>query len=169
MSPEASGSAARVARLAQEIRDDRDALTRLCQDLRELARRWENPSKAEVALGAVTVHAWYTGLERIFERVARQLDGEVPTGRQGHADLLRQVTVEVPGIRPAVVSSELHAELRQVLAFRHFFRHAYAVTLAPDLLKKEVDRVGSLADEVDASLDAFLRFLSATLNSLGNA
>lgn len=39
------------------------------------------------------------------------------------------MALEIPGVRPAVLGTQsLHA-LRELLAFRHFFRHAYSVPL----------------------------------------
>ena len=42
------------------------------------------------ALSQVLI-SFYTGLERIFERVARRIDHSLPQGERWHTDLLHQV------------------------------------------------------------------------------
>ena len=74
--------AAVVARLRGEIREDRALLARCIADADQARMRLavtpDDP--AVLALGAVAVHGWYTGLETVLERIARQIDREVPQG-----------------------------------------------------------------------------------------
>jgi hypothetical protein len=43
-------------------------------------------------------------LARIFQYIASQVDHSLPSGRDPHRELLQQMTVEIPEIRPAVLS-----------------------------------------------------------------
>lgn len=49
---------------------------------------------------ALNLHGLYTGMERIFERIAVTVDGSKPKGENWHKALLQQVSNEVPGVRP---------------------------------------------------------------------
>ena len=45
---------------------------------------------------ALNLHGFYSGLERLFEIVARQLDQAVPAGETWHRDLLLQMARHLP-------------------------------------------------------------------------
>lgn len=165
MGPEARATAASLARLLAEIRADRKGLAARLKDAGEAQRRLSgdpNDPGAQ-AMAGVALHAWYTGFEAILERVARELDGSVPSGDRWHRDLLYQGSAEVPGVRQAVFDPADVHELTQLLAFRHFFRHAYAVEFDPARLRTELTRLGSLGPRVELTLDHFEAFLSSAM------
>ena len=60
---------------------------------------------------ALNLHGFYSGVERLFEKIAGTVDGYLPEGANWHQELLNQMCVEVPGIRPAIVSIELKEKL----------------------------------------------------------
>jgi hypothetical protein len=74
---------------------------------------------------ATCLHSFYTGIERIFETIVRNVDGARSQGPEWHRELLNAVSVEQPGLRPAVLSEESFAALEELRAFRHLFRHLY--------------------------------------------
>jgi hypothetical protein len=156
-------SVAKLSRLRGELREDRVQLARCVADGRlartRLASTPDDP--AVLALGAVVLHGWYTGLETLLERVARQLDGDVPTGARWHRELLTQLSVEVPRVRPAVLDPALVAPLAELLGFRHFFRHAYGVVLDAARIGSRLAVLEQLVPEVDAALDRLDAFLAA--------
>ncbi|HHC25204.1 MAG TPA: hypothetical protein ENK58_07325 [Desulfobacterales bacterium] len=51
---------------------------------------------------ALNMHGFYSGTERVFQLIARAVDGSVPQGANWHRMLLDQMICEVPGVRPAV-------------------------------------------------------------------
>jgi hypothetical protein len=95
--------AVRLRRLQVELRADIAALVARSTETRELSERWEATGalgRPELVLVAVNLHGWYTAAETAYERVARLLDQVVPEGPGWHADLLAQMRIEVPGLRP---------------------------------------------------------------------
>lgn len=60
---------------------------------------------------ALNLHSYYSGVERIFEDIARTVDGTIPDGADWHQRLLFQMSAEIPGIRPAVVDRKTRAGL----------------------------------------------------------
>ncbi|RMF30687.1 MAG: antitoxin, partial [Chloroflexi bacterium] len=40
---------------------------------------------------ALNLHSFYSGLERLFELIARHVDGKLPNGATWHRDLLKQM------------------------------------------------------------------------------
>jgi hypothetical protein len=73
----------------------------------------------------------YSGMERMLMRIVRTLDRHVPDGPDWHADLLRRLSVDVPGRRPAVISEETRRRLDDLRAFRHRERNTYVRDLDP--------------------------------------
>lgn len=109
---------------------------------------------ATAALAAV-LHSFYTGVEHIFLIIAKRFDQHTPAGSAWHRELLVQMSTATPQ-RTAIVSPTLAQELAAYLAFRHFFRHAYAVLL--DWRRMEAI-VGTLPDvwaRAKMELTAFL-------------
>ncbi|HEX2689336.1 MAG TPA: hypothetical protein VHN14_22095 [Kofleriaceae bacterium] len=105
-------------------------------------------------------------MEAALARVARLLEGSVPQGFDWHQHLLHAMSLEIPSVRPAVLSPASHAALRKLLGFRYFFRHAYAIALDPDQLAAL--RATALALRVPLqrdldALDSFLEELAANL------
>ena len=94
---------------------------------------------------ASMLHDLYTGVERILIKIAEELGGGIPRSEQWHRDLLRSMAMELPDLRPAVFSRELHDLLVPYLRFRHFFRNVYGYVLDESRL-----------DELDAGFDAAL-------------
>jgi len=72
---------------------------------------------------------FYMGVENIFRTIAEELNGGAPRGDGWHKRLLTGMAVEQKGVRPAVISPALCAELVQFLGFRHVVRQAYGFQL----------------------------------------
>ena len=53
---------------------------------------------------ALNLHGFYSGLERIFEIIATNIDAKKPNGENWHQQLLDQMAEEIPSVRPAVIS-----------------------------------------------------------------
>jgi hypothetical protein len=92
---------------------------------------------------AFNLHSFYAGIERIFELIANEIDGGVMGGESWHNNLLRQMAVDLPGVRPAVLSTETAESLAEYLRFRHLIRNIYVFRL-------DVTRMAHLAQEIDA-------------------
>jgi len=60
---------------------------------------------------ALNLHGFYNGIERVLELIAVDLDGATLGGDAWHTELLRQVELEVPSLRPAVISTETRRRL----------------------------------------------------------
>ena len=53
---------------------------------------------------------------RIRQEISDVVDQAKPTGANWHQELLRQMTIEIPGIRPAVLSEENKIRLMNFVA-----------------------------------------------------
>jgi hypothetical protein len=155
---------ARYALLAGRIRQELAALERVV-DRVERAERARRSGSAEADLltdaAALKLHNMYSGLERIFTQIASNVDQSVPSGSDWHREPLRQMTIAIPGLRPAALSVEVAGHVDEYLRFRHVVRHVYAFDLEPDRVEGLASRLRPTFLAVKADLVAFADFLDS--------
>lgn len=108
---------------------------------------------------SVALHHYYGGVESLMERVAQVFEGVPVKSDRWHQDLLFAMTLSVQGLRPPLWSAESLAGLRELLGFRHFFRHAYAVALDPAKLERLARSMESLHEHVLKDVRDFVAFV----------
>lgn len=147
--------------LQELVEDELAALEQIVQAMQEGMSSLDiTPSQFAMQALASYLHQFYTGCERIFERIALTVDGGLPGGAYSHANLLAQMARALPGIRPSVLDDGLWLRLQDYLAFRHFFRHAYGYTLEWARLSPLVAGMSTTLADVQAQLRAFLVILA---------
>ncbi len=110
---------------------------------------------------ALNLHGFYNGIERVMELIAVDLDGVTLGGEAWHAELLRQVELEVPSLRPAVISSETRRRLDEYRRFRHRVRNIYAANLNASQLEGLVSQLMTTWENLKTELSAFADYLDS--------
>ncbi|MCK5008064.1 MAG: hypothetical protein KAR73_11795 [Spirochaetales bacterium] len=110
---------------------------------------------------ALNLHGFYNGIERVLELIAVDLDGATLGGDVWHTELLRQVELEVPSLRPAVISSETRRRLDECRRFRHRLRNIYAANLNASQLEGLVSQLMSTWEILKAEFVAFADYLDS--------
>jgi hypothetical protein len=110
---------------------------------------------------ALNLHGFYSGLERIFERIASRVDETVPGGASWHQELLNQMAIEIPEERPAVISADLKEELEAYRGFRHIVRNVYTYHLRPEKMAPLVEKLPQVFAAAENQIAAFARFLQS--------
>ena len=110
---------------------------------------------------ALNLHGFYTGVEHIFEDIARTLENSVPSGSDWHVDLLTQLAGEIEGIRPAVISRETRTCLDEYRGLRHVVRNVYAFNLRSARLHELTIGLKDCFDRVQKELLALAEFLGS--------
>ena len=108
---------------------------------------------------ALNLHGFYSGVERLFKKIAGTIDGTMPEGANWHQELLTQMSIEVPGVRPAVISLELKEKLEEYRGFRHVVRNVYTYHLDPEKVKPLVKPIIRVRKKLEKELSAFARFI----------
>ena len=163
---------ARLARLSAEVAIDRAALAARAEETSSLLAAWGEGvtlSRADLTLVAANLHGYYTALETLCERVARQLDETVPAGPAWHADLLSQMQVEVPGLRPVVVPANVISDLHELRRFRHFFRNAYVLDFDPVLVRAHAERLVRVHASIAPAVGNFELHVRHTMETLAQS
>ena len=78
-------------------------------------------------------------------------------GPDWHRRLLRSMTTERSGVRPAVLDIALAERLDELLAFRHHFRNLYVLDLRGERVADLLELVQRLHGEVVDDLRGFQR------------
>ena len=66
---------------------------------------------------ALNLHSFYSALERVFELIALELDGGALGGESWHIELLRQMSLDVPDVRPPVLQPDTAVRLDEYRKF----------------------------------------------------
>lgn len=59
-------------------------------------------------------------------RISQHFENQLPADRR-HAELLHKMTIEIPGVRPQILSDRTAELLGEIIRFRHFRRYYYAL------------------------------------------
>ena len=159
----------RLRRLLAELRVDLEALCARHREVVAALRGWDagaEPERTVVIVTAVNLHGWYTALEHGLERVARLVDQTLPSGSTWHVELLAQMQLEIPELRPAVIPAGVASELNELRKFRHFFRNAYVLELDPTRVRARALDLAQAHPPVEAGWRGLLEHVQAALTML---
>ncbi len=145
-------------KLTQRINDE---LTKISETLARIQRGLEVIETAPVDIKeyiersiANDLADISNGLERIFERIAREVDAQLPGGSRWHKDLLEQMTKKQPE-RPPVISEKTYPLLEALLDFRHKVRNIYGSEIEYDKTEAHAKAIGELFANVSQELRTF--------------
>ena len=96
----------------------------------------------------------YSGLERIFERIAREVDAQLPYGSRWHEELLELMTKKRPE-RPPVLSEKTYLLLEVLLDFRYKVKNIYGTELEYDKVEARAKVIEELFANVSQELNTF--------------
>ena len=143
--------------LKADIAADGQVIARLYEALFGAWDKLDTPEQAIVV--GYYLHNLYMAFEHIFERVAETFENQIADKSQWHAQLLRRMSLDIPELRPHLVSDEAYECLDELRRFRHVFRSAYTVKLDADRLKLAVNRARRLRELYPSELSRFQVFL----------
>lgn len=161
MTREASDPRQRFVRLAAAVRQQRNLIGRVVGEAKEALVDFDGqkpPPRELRGIGAI-VHDFYTGIEHLFERIAPELNGGLPAGPSWHRELLDDMTLDLPGVRPPVLRTETAQALHEFLRFRHLFRNLYGFEIEWPRLRALLEKLPGTWSAVEADVDRFVVFL----------
>lgn len=148
------------APLSGQIRQDLDELEYLVtQTTRLVQKALATGDDDYLGTVALNLHSFYTGAERIFEGIAKEVDKFMPSGSDWHLRLLRQMSAEIRGIRPPIITPETRNNLDEYRGFRHVLRNVYTFNLRPDRIQELANNLPVCYAALNEDLSAFIEFL----------
>jgi len=152
-----------VLRLSAEIQEELVLLQQIQEQANSAQARFNAtpPDGLELRGVAAILQDFYNGAENVFKRIAGELNGGLPSGANWHVQLLRDMTLDLPGLRPAVIRQTTANQLKEYLDFRHVFRHAYGFPLQWEPIKGLLARFAAAYEPFVADVQQFIHFLQA--------
>ena len=108
-----------------------------------------NLSDLELAGVAALIHSFYNGIENILKQAVQGKGHKLPQGQTWHRDLIQMALAE------GIICAPTAESLKQYLAFRHFFSHAYAFEVYAERIVPLVDGVNEVLKKLLADLERF--------------
>ena len=99
--------------------------------------------------------------ETMLIRLEAALGLPAREGPDWHRRALSDAALDLPGLRPAVYPRDVEREWGELLAFRHFLRHAYAADLDPERLTRNVERLERTVSATQPAIAALVAVLGA--------
>lgn len=147
-----------VGRIHQEL-DDLESVVARAERGIQAARQRPEDQELYIDSAALNLHDFYTGLERIFQQIGATVDGKIPDGGNWHRELLQQMQMDVPELRPPVLSAESVMAVDEFLRFRHVLRNVYAFQFDPEQIARLVKQMHPAWNTVRQELLTFASFL----------
>ncbi len=156
-------SSSQVAILQGQIKSGLDVLQRI-QDHLDSFMADELQKMGRTTVSAVIISdglcRFYTAIETVFVRIAKFFENSLE-GERWHADLLDRMAFSIPDIRPRVISDKTHADLRELMKFRHFSR--YYVELEHDWERLDflLRKYEAVKEKLRTDIEAFLKLVGS--------
>lgn len=112
-----------------------------------------------VDAAAHNLHDFYSALERLFLQIAKVVDRSVPEGERWHRELLEQMRLPMPPVRPPVLQARTVLQLDEYLRFRHVVRNVYSFHIDPQRVVQLVEQIRPLFVDVAEQLGQFAQML----------
>ncbi len=147
--------------IISEIKEELSRIDMIKEEHTELIKKIDikNPEQHEVrAIGSI-LHDFYSGIERIFRKIATEVDEGLPKGVSWHRDLLKRMSIKINKIRPAVISNDLADDLDEYLRFRHIFRNVYGFALKWKKVSVLSQDLPDLHSRITKEIHQFIDFL----------
>lgn len=154
--------------LKSDVRDEMARLKKALDEYRDAVGGFDltSPDLSSFYKAGIAsyVHSFYTGCEHIFRSISEFFENELDSTRW-HADLLKRMRLEIPGVRPRVLSDAMAAELDLYRGFRHVFREAYGYELDWRRLRPLAVRLIEVARDTFSQIEKFLSDLPDELTA----
>lgn len=148
-----------LKRIQKEIEDELVLIHRVISEYSSIPENTEEWIR--IRTKASLLHDFYTGVERIFSRIAQELNGGIPNTEEWHKDLLNDMTLDLDEVRPAVISKKLYDQLIPYLRFRHLFRNLYGFELDWERMKELDENLSRISSQWLKEIHAFLDWMKS--------
>ena len=161
-------SASKLREIAIDIENELARLSQLETQIKmveeEIAK---NPHLAKIFYEslALKLHNFYTGCERIFQIVASELNGGLPSSYDWHRRLLTRMATKQQE-RPALLTKETVGSLSEYLGFRHVVRNIYGFELETQRVKYLVQNYYEVWRNFNQDVGEFISWLRNLADSL---
>lgn len=125
-----------LRQLRSELENDFRFVERCGKEVKTFSERWDFSPEDEMAAiaAAYGLHNLYGAFEGYFLRISKHFENHLPP-QNWHSELVEKMTLNIPGIRPALFDEAYLAEVDELRRFRHVFRNLYKGRLNPEKVR----------------------------------
>ena len=134
--------------LRQKISYELNLINRENEVVSLLKKKQSNADLDDIELRALasSLHAIYNGIEKILIFILNNQGTKPDSPGSWHSKLLKSAMIE------GIISVELENRLRDLMGFRHFFRHAYGFMLDKELLLPLLEGMDMLLEDLKSEI-----------------
>jgi hypothetical protein len=154
-------SAETIEQLRAELRQDIAFIRGNFEKNREMTARIDASGSEDEFLCAAlgyTIHNLYNAIESYFYRIAKFFENELGEA-DWHKTLVDRMTLDIEGVRPALIDLETARTVDELRRFRHLFRNLYKSPLVPAKVRFANEAAHGIVDIMTASHERFDDFL----------
>lgn len=151
----------RMKRIVAEITGELENTQRVVSETEQAKQKFtsKEPVSLELRGLASLLLDFYNGVESIFAIIAQELNGGIPAGQEWHKQLLKDMTIKIDDLRPAVIDTSIGEELDEYLRFRHLFIHSYGFSLKWERVRFLLDKLATVFKQFQQQTEIFLEFV----------
>jgi hypothetical protein len=124
-----------------QIRKELDVLNRLIGRRKRLGN-----DEIKVRAAASCLQSIYNGVERMLQSSLKSRNLTVPQGSASHTELLALASTN------GIISVTLGNDLRDLMGFRHFYRHSYGFMIDNELLNPLLEKAEIIIQQLATEL-----------------
>ncbi len=109
---------------------------------------------------ALNLHGFYAGIEHALEDIAQTMSETLPLGAHWHQNLLLQMSSEIAGVRPRVITTQTRYCLDEYRQFRHIVRNVYTFNFRSPSIQGLVTGIRACLNAVTDDFRQFTQFLT---------
>lgn len=148
-------------KLASDIKIELENLSRIVFEMNELLKeKNSNSENIRIRAAGSILHDYYCGVEKIFKRIAINIDESLPQDLDWHKKILTQMSRAFEDKRNALIDEKLTLMLKEYLTFRHLFRNIYGFKLSWVKIEPLCIKLDDIHKEVLKSIESFLNKLT---------
>lgn len=117
--------------------------------------------KAFVIAASYTLSGVYSCYEDMFKHIARVFENRIENLSSWHSELLKRMMINVPDIRPAVLTEDIVAVLDEMRSFRHVFRNSYVFVIDATRVEALVGKWDIVKQKIEQEISIFLKKVGA--------
>ena len=148
--------------LEAEILKQKELILRVFESIIELSSK-EKLEREQVESLGYRLHNLYCAWEDLFLIVARHFENHIEDKSRYHSELLSRMSLDIPGIRPALLDASSSRILDELRGFRHVFRHAYGVELDIRKIRIIIDDLNNQHNKTINQINTFLEKIKSNL------
>ena len=125
-----------------------------------------SPTWMEYVVVAHTLHNAYSLMESYFLRIAKFFENEIGDS-SWHRDLLQRMTVNIKGLRPALLTPAEAEQIDELRGFRHLYRNLYEKQIQPEKVVALQSKFPGILKHFRTAHTRFIEKLQTIVNSVG--